>query len=639
MSDPAAGVASSGDSADTARIIDQGYRSYDGPRTGLPGAVRSVVRYSVRHTLGLGRPARHKILPWLAVVIALVPAVVFVGLAVVLNVDIIEEEILPDYHEYYGFITTALFFYCGIVVPDILVSDRRNGMLPLYLSTPLERWSYLTSKALAVALTLAVLTAGPVLFLLVAYTIEGSGPDGLIEWLKIFVQIIASGAAISAAFTAASLAAASLTDRRAFASVGVILLLWGSGFVTLALVEAAEMSERVYAFDLGGISDELKNRIYSVKGLDPIGEQAPPEDGEFRPGAGRDQLSTMFVAAANLGWVGPGIRRRVVALPATGAEPMSTSPPPPPLPPNGSAMVEVNGVSKVFGDVVAVSDVSFSVRAGVTALLGPNGAGKSTLFRLMCGLTPPSKGTVRVLGADARRDRDVRGRIGLAPQQDGLFDRLSALQFVSVAAATEAVPEPERAARRALGVVNLDADDSRSVSGFSKGMRQRVKLAAALVHDPEVLILDEPLTGLDPVQRRRMIELFHGLGDEGRCVLVSSHVLEEVARLGSRILMIAQGRLAATGDYRELRELMDDRPHRIRVSVDRPRQFAAALVESGTAVGVSVGQDSLVVDTRDVDRLGREVAPLAQRLEARLSRVAPLDEDLESVFRYLVEKR
>ena len=306
MSDPSAPVASPGDTADTARILDQGYRSYDGPRTGLPGAIRSVVRYSMRHTLGLGRPARHKILPWLAVVIALVPAVVFVGLAVVLNVDLITEEILPDYHEYYGFITTALFFYCGIVVPDILVSDRRNGMLPLYLSTPLERWSYLTSKALAVALTLAVLTAGPVLFLLVAYTIEGSGPDGVIEWLKIFVQIIASGAAISAAFTAASLAAASLTDRRAFASVGVILLLWGSGFVTLALVEAAEMSERIYAFDLGGISDELKNRIYGVEGLDPIGEPPPPEDGEFRPGAGRDQLSTMFVAAANLGWVALG---------------------------------------------------------------------------------------------------------------------------------------------------------------------------------------------------------------------------------------------------------------------------------------------------------------------------------------------
>ena len=300
-------------SDDAARIIDQGYRSYDGPRTGLPGAIRSVVRYSVRHTLGLGRSARHKILPWLAVAIALVPAVVYVGLAVVIDIDMITDELLPDYHEYYQSISIALFFYCGIVVPDILVADRRSGMLPLYMSTPLQRWSYLASKALAVALTLAVLTVGPVLFLLVAYTIEGSGPDGLIEWLKIFVRIIAAGAAISAAFTAASLAAASLTDRRAFASIGVILLLWGSSGLTAALVEGAEMTERLYAFDLGGISDELKNRIY---GAEPL--PAPGED-EFVQGYGRSRLSTVFVAGANLAWVvlGAGVvwwRYRRLAL-------------------------------------------------------------------------------------------------------------------------------------------------------------------------------------------------------------------------------------------------------------------------------------------------------------------------------------
>ena len=300
MSDPSALAAKSADTGDAARIIDRGYRSYDGPRTGLVGAVRSVVRYSMRHTLGLGRPARHKMLPWLAVVIAVVPAVVFVGLAVVLNVDLIVEEILPDYHEYYGFITVSLFFYCGIVVPDILVADRRNGMLPLYLSTPLQRWSYLVSKALAVVLTLAVITVGPVLFLLVAYTIEGSGPDGLIEWLKIFVRIIAAGAAISAAFTAASLAVASLTDRRAFAAVGVILLLWGSGGITLALVEGAEMTEHIYAFDLGGISDELKQRIYAVE------PPRAPGENEFAPGLQRSQLSTLFVAGANLAWVALG---------------------------------------------------------------------------------------------------------------------------------------------------------------------------------------------------------------------------------------------------------------------------------------------------------------------------------------------
>ncbi len=309
----------------------------------------------------------------------------------------------------------------------------------------------------------------------------------------------------------------------------------------------------------------------------------------------------------------------------------------PAAPPAG--MVEVHGVSKFFGDVVAVSDVTFAVRAGVTALLGPNGAGKSTLFRMMCGLTPPSRGTVRVLGADARSDCDVRGRIGLSPQQDALFDRLDALEFTAVAAATQGVTDPEAAARHALGIVELDPDDGRPVSGYSKGMRQRTKLAAALVHDPEVLILDEPLNGLDPVQRRRMIELLEDLGAQGRCVLVSSHVLGEVARLGSRILVIAQGRLVASGDYRELRELMDDRPHRISIEADRPRDLAAALVTSGTVVGVRIDGDVVVADTLEVDRLGREIAPLAKDLGARLRQVIPLDEDLESVFRYLVERR
>ncbi len=304
-----------------------------------------------------------------------------------------------------------------------------------------------------------------------------------------------------------------------------------------------------------------------------------------------------------------------------------------------SGMVEVRGVSKFFGDVVAVSGVTFTVRAGVTALLGPNGAGKSTLFRMMCGLTPPSRGTVRVLGADARTDRDVRGRIGLSPQQDALFDRLDALDFVKIAAATHGVGDPDAAARAALGIVELDPDDDRPVSGYSKGMRQRTKLAAALVHDPEVLILDEPLNGLDPVQRRRMIDLLEDLGAQGRCVLVSSHVLEEVARLGSRILVIAQGRLAASGDYRELRELMDDRPHRISIEADRPRDLAAALVSSGTVIGVRIDGDVVVADTLEVDRLGREIAPLAKDLGARLRQVIPLDEDLESVFRYLVERR
>ncbi len=306
----------------------------------------------------------------------------------------------------------------------------------------------------------------------------------------------------------------------------------------------------------------------------------------------------------------------------------------------GPPMIEVASVSKWFGDVVAVSEVSFGVGPGVTALLGPNGAGKSTVLRIVAGLTAPSKGQATVLGRDPRTDVEVRGRIGLVPQQDALFDHQTALEFVTLAAVTFGVTGPEGAARRALGLVDLDPGDHRSCRTYSKGMRQRVKVAQALVHDPEVIILDEPLTGLDPLQRRHLIALFRHLGEEGRCVLVSSHVLEEVSRIGSRVLVMAEGRLAATGDFRDLRALMDDRPHRIRVRATRPRHLAALLVDQGLAVGVRLEDETtLTVDTVDAATFGRAIAPLALDAQAEVTEIRPLDEDLESVFRYLVEHR
>jgi len=284
---------------DAAQILDQRYRPYSGARHGLAGAMRAVVGSSVRFTLGFGRPARHKFLPWLAVVVALVPAIVFVGIATVLDIDLISENILPEYHEYYGFIEAALFFFCGIVVPEILVADRRNGMLSLYLSTPLRLWSYLVSKAAAVTVTLAVITVGPLLFLLVAYTVEGSGPDGLGDWLAVLVRILGSGIAIAATITAASLAISSLTDRRAFAVIGVVLLLLGSQLVTGVLVEVAEMDARIYAFNLGEMGDALKDRIFGV-GQPTLGED------EWSPEQRISELSTLFVIAVNAAWVAAG---------------------------------------------------------------------------------------------------------------------------------------------------------------------------------------------------------------------------------------------------------------------------------------------------------------------------------------------
>jgi ABC-2 type transport system ATP-binding protein len=309
------------------------------------------------------------------------------------------------------------------------------------------------------------------------------------------------------------------------------------------------------------------------------------------------------------------------------------------MPPGTAPTIEVEGVTKWFRDLVALSDVSISVGPGITALLGPNGAGKSTLLRLLCGLTGPSRGQVRVLGQDPRRSIELFRRIGLVPQQEVTFEADSGLAFVRSCAALHRVPDPEAAARRALGLVDLDPEDRRPISAYSKGMRQRAKVAGALAHDPEVLFLDEPLEGLDPRQRRRAIGLFRQLAAEGKTVLVSSHVLDEVEKFGSRVLVIAQGRLAAEGDFHAIRALMEDRPHQVRITTDRPQALAAGLLSVGAVLGVRIEPPgAVVVDTPDIAALRRSLARVAREQNARLREVVSLDEDLESVFRYLVAR-
>jgi ABC-2 type transport system ATP-binding protein len=296
-------------------------------------------------------------------------------------------------------------------------------------------------------------------------------------------------------------------------------------------------------------------------------------------------------------------------------------------------------VSKWFGPIVAVSDVSFTIGNGITALLGPNGAGKSTVMRLLCGLTKPSSGRVKIYGTDPRQDRSVFERIGLVPQQETVLEPITCQRFVTITAQLSGVANPEKAARDAITLVELDPDDARPLAAYSKGMRQRVKLAAAIVHTPSLLILDEPLNGLDPRQRQRMIEIFHELGTGDRCVIVTSHVLEEVERFGSRIILIAEGRLAAEGEYSEIRSLMEDRPLRVRVGTNEPRRLASALVGSESVRSLTVEGDDLLAEVIDIATFRRLLPRLGVDLGASIHEITPLDEDLESVFRYLVARR
>ncbi len=246
---------------------------------------------------------------------------------------------------------------------------------------------------------------------------------------------------------------------------------------------------------------------------------------------------------------------------------------------------------------------------------------------------------MRILGQNPRGNPSLTARIGIAPQQEAMFEWQTAFEFVGLAARLHNVQQPARAAAAALATVELDAADPRPLVTYSKGMRQRVKLAQALVHQPEILVLDEPLEGLDPRQRLGAISMFRALGEQGRTVVVSSHVLDEVERFGSRILVIAQGRLVAEGDFHAIRDLMDDRPRLLRVGTDQPASLAAGLLLAGVVQGARVAPQSVDVETSDAPAFRRAVARVARDTGSRLTEVVPLDDDLESVFAYLVRGR
>lgn len=301
--------------------------------------------------------------------------------------------------------------------------------------------------------------------------------------------------------------------------------------------------------------------------------------------------------------------------------------------------IVVTELSKWFGLKVAVSELSIGFRPGVTGLLGPNGAGKTTLLRVIAGLQRPSQGQVRILGVDPRQDTEVYRKISLVPEDESVYERLTGRGFVELAARLARIDHPVDRAGAALQTVGLlDAAD-RELGGFSKGMRQRAKVAAALVSEPEVLLLDEPLNGADPVQRAQLIALFKELGAAGRTVLVSSHVLAEVERVSDRVVAMVDGRLAAVGDVATIRAAMTDKPRRVYVDASDPRRLAAALIATSGVLGVQVDDGTVHVETSDQADLARRLPAIATEHSIALTKIEPVDESLESVFRYLVEGR
>jgi ABC-2 type transport system ATP-binding protein len=306
-----------------------------------------------------------------------------------------------------------------------------------------------------------------------------------------------------------------------------------------------------------------------------------------------------------------------------------------------SAPIQLAGASKYYGEVLGVADVSLTIGGGVVGLLGPNGAGKSTLMKLVAGLLRPSKGTATIFGASAWDDVAARRRVGYCPEHEGTYEELTALELVTTLGELAGIPHRDAARRAEEALVGLGLADAmrRRVQGFSKGMRQRTKLAQAMVHDPDVLLLDEPLTGCDPLARARIVERIRALAAAGKTVLMSSHVLYEIEALTEQIVVIFRGQVLAEGNVYKLRDLIDEHPHRVRVDCDRPRELAAALIAEPHVARVEIGDGSLELETRAPDSLYDTLPAAARALGVKIRALTSPDNNIGAVFEYLTRSK
>jgi ABC-2 type transport system ATP-binding protein len=303
-------------------------------------------------------------------------------------------------------------------------------------------------------------------------------------------------------------------------------------------------------------------------------------------------------------------------------------------------VVATQHLSKWYGQVSGLNDVTVTVPTGITGLLGPNGAGKSTFMKLITGQLKPSKGSVRVLGEPIWGNPALYTRIGFCPEQDAFYERMTGLDWVTALIRLNGFGEAAAAAaaRRALEAVDLLDAAGKKIGAYSKGMRQRVKLAQAIAHDPELLILDEPLSGMDPMMRRRSIQLIREWARAGKSIVVSSHVLHEIESMTSNILLINNGRIVAEGDVHRIRELIDAHPHTVYIRAEAPRTVARSMVADEGVISMRFEQDAVVVETARPDAFYARLTEMAATGEAgRIDEVTSPDDNLQAVFKYLVK--
>lgn len=304
------------------------------------------------------------------------------------------------------------------------------------------------------------------------------------------------------------------------------------------------------------------------------------------------------------------------------------------------SLIVATHLSKWYGQVIGLNDVSITVPPGITGLLGPNGAGKSTFMKLITGQLAPSKGTISVLGEPIWRNPAMYHRIGFCPEQDSFYERMTGLEWVQALVSLNGVTESAATAmaRRALDMVDLADAADKKIGAYSKGMRQRVKMAQALAHDPELVILDEPLSGMDPLARRKTIRMIKDWGREGRSVVVSSHILHEIEAMTANILLINQGRILAEGDVHQIRDLIDEHPHKVSIKAQKPRALAREFLNDAGVLSLTLEAGAVVVQTARPDAFYARLTAMAASGEfGVIDEVTSPDDNLQAVFQYLVK--
>jgi ABC-2 type transport system ATP-binding protein len=304
-------------------------------------------------------------------------------------------------------------------------------------------------------------------------------------------------------------------------------------------------------------------------------------------------------------------------------------------------LIATEQLSKWYGQVIGLNDVTVSVPPGITGLLGPNGAGKSTFMKLITGQLKPSKGSVKVLGEPMWQNPGLYFRIGFCPEQDSFYERMTGLEWVTALVRLNGYSEKEAAdaAVRALTQVDLMEAANKKIGAYSKGMRQRVKLAQALVHDPDLLILDEPLTGMDPLGRRRTMKMIREWARQGKSILVSSHILHEVELMTPNILLINNGRILAEGNVHQIRDLIDEHPHTVYIRADDPRALAREFLTRADVISLRFEPGAVVVETGKPDEFYARLTELvAEGVCGPVEEVTSPDDNLQAVFKYLVKQ-